>query len=75
MNKGQAEPYTHGSGYGHLAFCVEDLVEHRERLLHYGYTAGEIKSLNVPGGVARFYFTTDPDGFKIEVLERVGHYV
>ena len=21
-NHGQAEPYTHGSGYGHMAFCV-----------------------------------------------------
>ena len=44
LNKGQAEPYTHGSGYGHVAFCVDDLTGHRETLLRHGYTAGDIKS-------------------------------
>ena len=75
LNKGQAEPYTHGSGYGHVAFCVEDLAGHRETLLRHGFPAGDIKSLNSPAGSARFYFTTDPDGYKIEVLEKAGHYV
>ena len=28
-NQSQSEPYTHGSGYGHVAFCVDDLVAHR----------------------------------------------
>ena len=74
-NKGQAEPYTHGTGYGHVAFCVDDLAGHRESLLRHGYTAGDIKSLDSPGGSARFYFVSDPDGYKIEVLERAGHYV
>jgi hypothetical protein len=31
--------------------------------------------LNAPNGSARFFFTTDPDGYKIEVLESAGHYV
>jgi lactoylglutathione lyase len=74
-NKGQAEPYTHGTGYGHVAFCVDDLAGHRETLLRHGYSAGDIKSLVASGGSARFYFTADPDGYKIEVLERTGHYV
>jgi len=74
-NKGQVEPYTHGSGYGHIAFCVDRLEEHRAMLLRLGYPAGDIKSLNAPNGSARFYFVTDPDGYKIEVLERAGHYV
>jgi lactoylglutathione lyase len=74
-NKGQAEPYTHGTGYGHVAFCVDDLAGHRETLLRHDYSAGDIKSLVSPGGAARFYFTADPDGYKIEVLERAGHYV
>jgi lactoylglutathione lyase len=74
-NKGQAEPYTHGSGYGHIAFCVDGLEAHRELLLRHGYTAGDVKSLSAPNGSARFYFATDPDGYKIEVLERAGHYV
>lgn len=74
-NKGQAEPYTHGTGYGHIAFCVDALEAHRQELLRHGFAAGEIKSLNAAKGSARFYFVTDPDGYKIEVLERGGHYV
>jgi len=74
-NKDQLEPYTHGTGYGHVAFCVVDLARHREALLRHGYSAGDIKSLVAPAGSARFYFATDPDGYKIEVLERAGHYV
>ena len=25
LNKGRTEPYAHGDGYGHVAFCVDDL--------------------------------------------------
>ena len=74
-NHGQVEPYTHGSGYGHMAFCVEDLAAHRVGLQQLGYAVGDIKELHAPSGDARFYFATDPDGYKIEVLERAGHYV
>jgi len=74
LNKGQAEPYTHGSGYGHVAFCTDDLETQRAQLLRMGYAAGEIKSLPGPA-MARFFFTTDPDGYKIEILEKAGHYV
>jgi lactoylglutathione lyase len=75
LNKGQGEPYTHGSGYGHIAFCVENLAEAQAHLKSLGYPAGDIKELSAPGGGARFFFTTDPDGYKIEVLQRGGHYV
>jgi lactoylglutathione lyase len=74
-NKGQAEPYTHGSAYGHIAFCVEDLQAHHARLKELGYTVGDLKELAAPSGGARFFFVTDPDGYKIEVLQRAGHYV
>ncbi len=74
-NKGQTEPYTHGSGYGHVAFCVDDLEGQRALLSSMGSAVGDIKELSAPGGNARFFFTTDPDGYKIEVLERAGHYV
>jgi lactoylglutathione lyase len=73
-NKGQTEPYTHGSGYGHVAFCVDDLEVQRALLKSIGSAVGDIKELSTPGGNARFFFTTDPDGYKIEVLERAGHY-
>jgi lactoylglutathione lyase len=74
-NKGQAEPYTHGSAYGHMAFCVEDLEAQHARLKGLGYTVGDLKELAAPSGGARFFFVTDPDGYKIEVLQRAGHYV
>lgn len=74
-NKGQAEPYTQGSAYGHMAFCVDDLEAQQARLKGLGYTVGDLKSLTAASGSARFFFVTDPDGYKIEVLERGGHYV
>ncbi len=75
LNKGQKEAYTHGSGYGHVAFCVDDLTEQQALLRRLGYAAGDIKELAASSGAARFFFTSDPDGYKIEVLERAGHYV
>jgi lactoylglutathione lyase len=75
LNRGQTEPYTHGSGYGHMAFCVDDLEGQHARLRQLGYAPGDIKQLAAPTGAARFFFATDPDGYKIEVLERAGHYV
>jgi len=74
-NQAQTEPYTHGTGYGHVAFCVDDIGAHRQMMQRCGYAPGEIKSLSAPGGSARFYFVSDPDGYKVEVLERSGHYV
>jgi lactoylglutathione lyase len=75
-NQGREEPYTHGSGYGHMAFCVAELKSFHESLRRTGYQPGEIKALTVDGVVlARFFFITDPDGYKIEVLEKGGHYI
>jgi lactoylglutathione lyase len=74
-NKGQAEPYTHGSAYGHVAFVVDDLEAHHALLKDLGYSVGDLKNLTAPNGAARFFFATDPDGYKIEVLQRAGHYV
>lgn len=76
FNKDQTAPYTHGSGYGHVAFCVENLDAFRLMLIGLGLEPGEIKSLSTSAVVAaRFFFVSDPDGYKIEVLERAGHYV
>jgi lactoylglutathione lyase len=74
LNKDRTEPYTHGTGYGHLAFCVDDLAEHHAMMRRLGHPAGDLKELAAPGGSAHFYFTSDPDGYKIEVLQREGHY-
>jgi len=76
LNKGTTTPYTHGTGYGHVAFAVDDIEAFRDRLLNQGMQPGDLKSLTHNGAIAaRFFFITDPDGYKIEVLSREGHYV
>jgi lactoylglutathione lyase len=74
LNKGHSEAYTHGSGYGHMAFCVDDLPATQAQIRGRGWATGDIKELAAPGGPIRFFFVTDPDGYRIEVLERSGHY-
>lgn len=75
LNKGRGEPYTHGTGYGHIAAVVDDLGAERQRLLALGHQPGEVKELRLGEELlARFFFIQDPDGYKIEVLERHGHY-
>lgn len=75
-NKGRAEPYTHGDGYGHVAVVVDDAARERERLLDLGMTPNDVREFRNDSGelLARYFFIQDPDGYKIEVLERHGHY-
>jgi lactoylglutathione lyase len=74
-NHGQAEPYTHGNGYGHVAFAVDDLDSEHARLNDLGVNPAPIKAFNRDGALmARFFFVQDPDGYKIEVLQRHGRY-
>ena len=73
-NKGQTE-YTHGTGYGHTAFVVDDLDQQFNRLTELKLSPAPIKELKRYGALlARFFFIQDPDGYKIEVLQRGGHY-
>jgi lactoylglutathione lyase len=75
LNKGRAEPYDLGDGYGHVAFCVDDLDAEHERLSDAGVGPQPIKEFHRDGGLmARFFFIQDPDGYKIEVLQRHGRY-
>lgn len=75
-NKGRAEPYSHGDGYGHVAVCVDDAKSERQRLLDLGLTPNDLREFHHENGelLARYFFIQDPDGYKIEVLERHGHY-
>lgn len=75
VNKDRAEPYVLGDGYGHLAVSVSDLDAEHKRLEQAGLNPGkliEFKPDGVP--VGRFFFISDPDGYKIEVLQRGGRY-
>lgn len=75
LNKGRAEPYSMGDGYGHIAIVVNDLLEKHQILEKMGYSPLPIKQFTDDEKLlAKFFFIQDPDGYKIEILERHGHY-
>lgn len=75
VNKGREEAYDLGNGYGHLAVSVSDLDSEHQRLTGLGMNPGKIVEFNRDGALlARFFFITDPDGYKIEVLQRHGRF-
>ncbi len=74
-NHGRGEPYTHGDGYGHVAVAVDDLVAEHQRFTEQGLNPLAIKEFHRDGSLmAKFFFVLDPDGYKIEVLQRHGRY-
>ena len=76
INKGRDEPYAIGNGYGHFALSVGDLEAEHKRLVAAGLQPKDIKSMAHDGKpLARFFFIEDPDGYKIEVLQRAGRYL
>ncbi|MGY8872310.1 MAG: VOC family protein [Pseudomonadales bacterium] len=74
-NHYQSERYTHGTGYGHLAVSVEDIQNTRSNLLNNSLEPTEIKKFHKENHLlARFFFLVDPDGYKIEFIERHGRF-
>ena len=55
---------------------VPDVKSERERLIGLGLTPNDVREFKNDDGslIARYFFIQDPDGYKIEVLERHGHY-
>lgn len=75
VNKAQTTPYDHGNAYGHLAFVVDDLDSEHERMKALGLSPKDIVTFNHEGeALAKFFFIEDPDGYKIEVLQKMGRY-
>ena len=75
VNKGRTEPYELGDGYGHLAVAVDDLDAEHARFKEAGLKPRDIKAFEREGSLlARFFFVEDPDGYKIEVLQKHGRY-
>ena len=75
VNKGRIEPYNLGDGYGHLAVSVQEVQVEHKRLTDLGLNPGKLVELNRDGKLfGLFFFITDPDGYKIEVLQRHGRF-
>ena len=68
-NWDQEKPYDLGSGYGHVAIGVPDIYGTCDRL-----KAAGAKVVRAPGpmkhGSTVIAFVEDPDGYKIELIER-----
>jgi lactoylglutathione lyase len=70
-NHGRTEPYEKGDGYAHVAFVVDDLEGTVGRLKGQGVeVAVEPKTMTVGGHGYRIAFVVDPDGYRVELVER-----
>jgi lactoylglutathione lyase len=61
--------YDLGTGYGHIAVGVEDLDGTLERLAAQGIEP-EKPPYSVREGGSRLCFVGDPDGYRVELIER-----
>ena len=68
-NWDQAEPYTLGSAFGHLAIGVADVYQTCERLAAAGVKIPRPAGPMAHGG-AVIAFIEDPDGYRIELVQR-----
>jgi lactoylglutathione lyase len=68
-NKDQDEPYEIGTGYGHIALTVDDLDSTLGRLAEQGLEP-ERPPYQVREGGSRLCFVRDPDGYRIELIEK-----
>ncbi len=68
-NWDQEEPYDLGSGFGHVAIGVPDIYATCERLKADGVAIPRPPGL-MKHGTTVIAFIEDPDGYKIELIER-----
>ena len=61
--------YELGTGYGHVAVGVDDLDETLARLAGQGIEP-ERPPYTVRDGGSRLCFVRDPDGYRVEIIER-----
>jgi lactoylglutathione lyase len=68
-NFGRDEPYEIGTGYGHIAITTADLDGTLERLASQGIEP-ERPPYSIREGGNRLCFVRDPDGYRVELIER-----
>ena len=75
VNFDRKEPYTHGDGYGHIAVVVDNLEAEHARFEREKLSPGPMRDFKHNAKtLARFFFVSDPDGYKIEVIEKGGRF-
>ena len=68
-NHGQDKPYDLGTGYNHIAVALEDLDGALAGLAEQGIEP-EKPPYTVSEGGSRLCFVRDPDGYRIEIIEK-----
>jgi lactoylglutathione lyase len=63
-NWDQAEPYTHGRNFGHVAYEVDDIYAACQRFVDLGYT------ISRPPRDGRMAFVRSPDLVSVELLQQ-----
>jgi lactoylglutathione lyase len=63
--------YELGTGYGHIALAVDDLDDALAQLKRQGIEP-EREPYRVREGGSRICFVNDPDGYRIELIDRSG---
>jgi lactoylglutathione lyase len=63
--------YELGTGYGHIALAVDDLDDSLSQLKQQGIEP-EREPYRVREGGSRICFVQDPDGYRVELIDRSG---
>jgi lactoylglutathione lyase len=63
--------YDLGTGFGHIALAVDDLDEALDELKGQGIEP-EREPYRVREGGSRICFVKDPDGYRVELIDRSG---
>ena len=75
VNYDRKEPYALGDGYGHLAVVVDSVDDEHARFEKEQLAPGPLRDFKHDGKtLARFFFVSDPDGYKIEVIQKGGRF-
>jgi lactoylglutathione lyase len=68
-NIGRTDPYEIGTGYGHIAITTGDLDSTLSELGQQGIKP-EKPPYTIRAGGSRICFVRDPDGYRVELIER-----
>jgi lactoylglutathione lyase len=68
-NWGREEPYTHGTGFGHVAIGCKDIYALCDKLKAAGVSIPRPPGEMMNSGT-HIAFVEDPDGYKIELIQQ-----